>query len=191
MAQRPNIDDKPRDTMRLVRASNSRRQLCMAEPPELEGAAGAWLRFVRRAKSYVEIFPPVGIGLGCGLGFFGCGLGWNIRRLSGPPHAFCGCGVACGVGVGYGSGIIGKRFGRDNRSPETLTRIKTLENTLENVFKEIRARLPFPKPVPVPDVAQTVPTPALANRPHIHTVAARSLGYVPFVARNSLKYSRR
>ncbi len=112
--------------------------VCTAEPAQLEGAAGAWLNFVRRVVSFVDIFPPISVGAGAGIGI-GCGLGWNIRSLYGPPRAFCGAGIGVMGGIGYLQGFV-RRFGKDNRNEESMERIRNIEKALEEFGTSLNTR---------------------------------------------------
>jgi len=85
---------------------------------------------VRRCKSLVDIFPPLSVGFGAGVAI-GCGVGWPIKQMVGPPKAFCGPGIGLGVGVGYGQGPLGKRFSEDTRNEESLQRIETFEKSVD------------------------------------------------------------
>ena len=103
--------------------------------PELEGSPGALVQTVDRIKSAIEVFPPLGIGVGAGFAL-GCGLGWPIRRAVGPPRAFCGPGVGVGVGLGYGQGF-GRRFGKDRRSPQLRGIISNIEGAFDSMFARL------------------------------------------------------
>lgn len=130
---------------------------------KLSGGAATFVRFIRRAKSVVEVFPPIGIGLGAGMGI-GCGMGWPIRTAWGPPRALCGAGVGIGIGFGYGQGF-GLRFGRDARSSATRERIAHLERSIDSAFlavivflrRKLSVLLPRPQQTkfPAPDHENT------------------------------------
>ena len=119
--------------------SRRKNAICSAEPAQLEGAAGAWVNFVRKTLSYLDVFPPISAGAGAGIGI-GCGLGWNIRALYGPPRAFCGAGIGVMGGIGYLQGFV-RRFGKDNRNDESMERIRNIEKTLENFGAALSTKL--------------------------------------------------
>lgn len=96
---------------------------------ELEGLPGALLRGATTLRAILDVFPPPGIGVfGAGLGF-GCGFGWPMRAMYGPPRAFCGGGVGVAVVcAGYGQGIAGVRWGHDKRAKEAKANIRRVED---------------------------------------------------------------
>lgn len=95
---------------------------------ELQGLPGALLRGATTLRAVLDVFPPPGIGVfGAGLGL-GCGVGWPMRAMYGPPRAFCGAGVGVAVVcAGYGQGIAGVRWGHDKRADEAKENIRRVE----------------------------------------------------------------
>lgn len=102
----------------------------MFERPDLPGLSGALIRAVDKFKAITNVFPPMAVGIGAGIGM-GCGFGWPLRRAYGPPRALCGPMIGCGFGIGYGQGIVGRRFGRDQRTDSFKQSLRNLEITLD------------------------------------------------------------
>lgn len=113
---------------------------------ELRGIPRALYSATNRARSVLEVFPPIGAGAAAaGIGI-GCGFGWPLRAAYGPPRAFCGPGIGVAVvGAGYGQGFFGRRFGNDTRSSEAIRNLKAIEKRIEqsttNVVRLIRRKV--------------------------------------------------
>lgn len=99
---------------------------------DLRGFPRTLYNATSRARSVLEIFPPVGVGAGvAGIGI-GCGFGWPFRAAYGPPRAFCGPGIGIAVvGAGYGQGFLGRRFGKDKRSSDAMRSLRSIERKIE------------------------------------------------------------